>query len=105
VILENHVVGSLAVTGGAGIHLTGTGVASESRIESNHVMQTYRGIQIDTTNNLIIKNSVGGTFSSPYKIVAANVANVVLTQTGGAIDGNNGGAAIGTTDPWANVAY
>ncbi len=107
VLLGNHIVGNLSVMSGAGLHVTaGTGQSgSNSRIEANEVMQVYRGIQVDTGNNLIIKNSVGGSISSKYQIAIGNAVGVFVTASSGAIDGSGGGSGVGTTDPWANLSY
>jgi hypothetical protein len=105
VILENHVVGTPFYSNSPGIHATNQG-SGTNRIEGNEVFTADPGIQVDGTNNLVIRNSVGGGGSSPYKIAAANSALVVRgTVNASPIDGATGGAAIGTTDPWANIAY
>jgi hypothetical protein len=98
-------VGNLSVPSGAGLHVTGSGFVGTSRIESNEIMQTYRGIQVDSGGNLIIKNSVGGSISSKYQIANGNTVGVILTTSSGAIDGSGGGSGVGTPDPWANLSY
>lgn len=103
-ISENHIVGNLSLTGGAALHITGTN-AGNCRIESNEVMQVYRGIQVDSAGNLIIKNSVGGGISSKYQIAANNAVGVIVTTSSGAVDGSGGGSGLGTPDPWANLSY
>jgi parallel beta-helix repeat protein len=86
---------------GAGIHATGT----DNRIEANNVTNSDRGIDVDGTGNLIIKNSASGNGTN-YDIAAANkVAPIVAAPDSGAISGSTGGAGIGSTDPWANISY
>ena len=108
VILENHVEGTPFASNDPGIHIIslGSGNTASNRIEGNEVFVSNPGIQVDSTNNLVIRNSVGSGGSSPYKIAAANSALVVRgTVNSSPIDGQTGGAAIGTTDPWANIAF
>jgi hypothetical protein len=107
VILENHVVGTPFTSNSPGIHIISVnGNGTSNRIEGNEVFTSNPGIQVDGTNNLVIRNSVGSGGSSPYKIAAANSALVVRgTVNPSPIDGQTGGAAIGTTDPWANIAF
>lgn len=61
---------------GAGIH----SISSDNRIEANHVTDNDRGLDVDFTDNLIIKNSASGNTIN-YDIVAVNiVGTIVATQ-------------------------
>ena len=94
---------------GAGIHVntSGTGV----RIEGNLVNANDRGIDVDTTSNIIIGNIAmgnspdGGTTDRDYDIVPGNMVGTVVKVNGlaPAVQGNSGGGS-GTTDPFANFA-
>ena len=85
---------------GSGIHVTG----SDNRIEGNNCINAGRGIDVDLAGNIIIKNTCSGnTFN--WDVVAGNVCLVVQGVTGGAILGNTGGIAPGSTDPNANFSY
>ena len=91
----------LDAAGGANIHAT----ISDNRIEGNQVTDADRGIDVDTSGNLIIRNSASGNASN-YEIAANNVVGVIVQGTlSGAISGATGGAGVGTTDPWANLSF
>ena len=67
-------------TSGAGVHVVG----SANRVEGNNVTKNGRGIDVDTSGNLIIKNSASGstgtgTPSANYDIVAANFVGTIVT--------------------------
>lgn len=89
---------------GADIHSTGT----LNRIEGNHVLSAaLRGIQVDGTRNLIIKNSAAGNTTS-YVIAASNVFGAIVDRRFPGSPGVNGSSApssAGTTDPWANFSH
>ncbi len=103
---DAYVVGNIcSVAGngsdGAAIHVTFQGC----HIEGNVVLDSDRGIDVDNSLNLIIKNTARGN-STNYDIVAGNrVGMVVSAPASGAILGSSGGAGVGTTDPWANLSY
>jgi hypothetical protein len=108
VILDNHVTGPAFASNSPGIHLiTGAnGNSASNRIEGNEVFVSNPGIQVDSSSNLIIRNTVGSGGGSPYKIAVSNSALVVrVGLNANPIDGNSGGNSIGSTDPWANFAY
>lgn len=78
-------------TGAAGIRLSGQG----NRAEGNSLCNNALGIDVDGTNNLVVRNSF--TFN-PTAVEAApgnNVAQVVMTPGGG----------FTSTNPWANFAH
>jgi parallel beta-helix repeat protein len=88
---------------GAGIHAS----SSDNRIEGNNVTDNTRGIDVDSTGNLIIKNSAAGN-SSNYEIAANNIYGSIVDRVGVltiAVSGNSAGSSAGTTDPWANFSY
>ncbi|MHC4498247.1 MAG: right-handed parallel beta-helix repeat-containing protein [Planctomycetota bacterium] len=60
---------------GAGIHATG----SRNRIEGNNVTDNDRGIDVDSSNNLIVKNSAAGN-TTEYDIVGGNKLGQVSTD-------------------------
>jgi parallel beta-helix repeat protein len=88
------VTGNTAISnGGAGIYVpsTGTGV----RVEANNVSYNARGIDVDYTGNIIVKNSASDN-TTDYDIAAGNAYGQIVDMTaGGAI----------TADPWANFRY
>jgi hypothetical protein len=101
-VRDNHCVGDVGGSGG-GIHTTGT----ENRIEGNNVAFANVGIQVDTNNNLIIKNSVTDTFPS-YQIAAGNRYGPIIDIAAGgtaAVNGNSAPSVLTSTDPWANFTY
>lgn len=85
---------------GAGIHILSAG----NRIENNFVTLNDRGIDVDSNNNFIIRNTTSGNTTN-WDIATGNVCLVVQATTGGAISGNSGGVAPGSTDPNANFTY
>lgn len=85
---------------GAGIYLSG----SDNRIEGNNVSNSDRGIQTSTSGNFITRNTVSGNTVN-WEIASGNVCLVVQATTSGAISGNSGGTAPGSTDPNANFTY
>jgi parallel beta-helix repeat protein len=88
--------------GGAGIHVT----SSDNRVEGNNVTDNDRGIDVDVSGNLVIRNSASGNTSN-YEIVAGNaVGAIVVTAASVAISGNGPFASsLTSTDPWANFSY
>ncbi len=95
-IATNDCTGNGAGVGdGAGIHLAST-AGSGTRIEANNVAANDRGIDVDSTGNVIIKNTaaVGGI---PFDIVPGNTVGVVLSAVG------NG--AFASSNAWANLVY
>ena len=101
-ITDNSCDGNGAGAGdGAGIHVT----SSDCRIEGNNVTDNDRGIDIDISGNLVVRNSASGNASN-YEIVANNkVGPIVAAPDSLAISGDTGGAGVGTTNPWANFSY
>jgi len=79
-----------------------------NRIESNHVVDNDRGIQVDNTRNFIARNTAR-TNGDNYVIVAGNrIAQIVVVATNAAdITGANSGSSDGFTnvDPWANFSF
>ena len=85
----------------AGVHVTG----SYCVVEGNKVSLGNRGIKVDGPFNLIIKNHANLN-GIDYVIVAQNRVGVIVSAPpSGAISGSSGGAGMGTTDPWANIAF
>lgn len=87
---------------GAGIHVTG----DRNRIEGNHCVNADRGIDVDSTGNIIIKNTCLMNATN-WDIVAGNaVAPIVQAATNAAaISGDTYAGSIGSTDPNANFTY
>jgi hypothetical protein len=89
-----------AAGNGAGIHATGT----DNRIEGNNCTTADRGIDIDAAGNFITRNICSGNTTN-WDVVAGNIILVVQAVPAGAVSGNAGGAAPGSTDPNANFSY
>jgi parallel beta-helix repeat protein len=66
--------GDLADT--AGIRATGSG----NRIEANHITDNDRGIDVDASGNLIIRNSASGN-TADYDIAAGNTSGPTVDDT------------------------
>jgi parallel beta-helix repeat protein len=97
----NNIAKSNGTVDGAGIHVTsGTCV-----VEDNTVTLNDRGIDVDGTLNLIIKNRASFNTTN-YDIAASNKVGVIVSApASAAISGSTGGAGVGSTDPWANISY
>ena len=76
---------------GAGIHVTGY----DNRIDSNNVTDNDRGIDVDNSGNLIIRNSASGNGSN-YVIVGGNHDAQVISSPG---------TGFVSTNPWANFSF
>jgi parallel beta-helix repeat protein len=92
-VIGNTCIGNNVGNGAntAGIYI----VASNNRIEDNHVTATLgAGIQVASglTNNVIIKNSVIGNGANNYIVPAGNDLGPV-------------GTATNSTSPWANISH
>jgi hypothetical protein len=85
---------------GAGVHATG----GDNRIEGNNCTAADRGIDIDAAGNFITRNICSGNTTN-WDVVAGNIILVVQAVPAGAVSGNAGGAAPGSTDPNANFSY
>lgn len=87
---------------GAGIRITG----NDNRIEANHCTQADRGIDIDATGNLIIRNTCAGNTTN-WDIVAGNSVAPIVSAVDNlsAITGNTYGGGLGSTDPNANFTF
>lgn len=85
---------------GAGIRASGI----RARIEGNHCDGADRGIVVESTGNIIVRNTCTQN-STNWDVAAGNVCLVVNAATGGAILGNSGGAPPGSTDPNANFSH
>jgi len=85
---------------GAGIFAT----SSDNRIEGNNCTDADRGIDVDVAGNFIIKNTCSGNTNN-WDVVTGNVILVVNAIVAGAVTGNSGGVAPGSTDPNANFTY
>jgi parallel beta-helix repeat protein len=98
-VVLNSLSGS---NGGAGVHATGTA----NRIEGNQVTSNNPGILVDTSVNLILRNTARANGSANYVIAINNRVAAIVTPTLNAapINGNTGGFAFGT-DASANIAY
>ncbi|MBX7208798.1 MAG: hypothetical protein K1X78_10830 [Verrucomicrobiaceae bacterium] len=93
--------GNGAGTTGAGIHTT----QINNQIDGNKLTGNTTGLRADTTGSLILRNTA--TANTTHFILATgnHVGVIVATPASSAISGSTGGAGMGTTDPWANLAY
>jgi parallel beta-helix repeat protein len=85
---------------GAGIRSTG----ASNRIQDNLCSTANRGIDVGFSGNFIAGNTCSGNTTN-WSVAGGNVCLVVQGATGGAIVGNAGGVATGSTDPGANYTY
>jgi parallel beta-helix repeat protein len=85
---------------GAGIYVWG----SDSRIDGNNVTQNNRGIEVNASGNIIVRNTASGNGSN-WEVASGNACLVIQATTTGAISGNAGGGGLGSTNPNANFTY
>ncbi len=71
---------------GAGIHVTGSG----NRIDSNHITSNDRGLDVDVTDNLLLRNSAHGN-TIEYDVVLGTVAGLSTNPI--------------TAGPWDNFEF
>ena len=91
-VLENvcHRNGQTTIDG-AGIHAIPLVGSARNRVEGNNVTENDIGIRVESTPNVILKNSASGN-STPYDIVAGNDVGPI-------------GTAATSTSPWANLRF
>jgi parallel beta-helix repeat protein len=94
---DSAVVGNTCDSNGArggdsaGIFATG----SDNRIDGNNVTDNDRGIDVDGSGNIIIRNTASGNTTANYDIAGSNKDAQILTPGSGFI----------STDPWANFSF
>lgn len=88
---------------GAGIYVAqNVGV---TQIEDNKVEDNRCGIDVRSSHNFIVRNTARAN-NTNWNVAAGNVCLVVQAAvTTGAISGDSGGTAPGSTDPNANFTY
>jgi parallel beta-helix repeat protein len=79
---------------GAGIHATGI----RNRIEENQVLDNDRGIDVDSSGNLVVRNSASGNTTN-YDIHSGSGSGPIVTAGGDLSIPTNG------NHPWANFAH
>ena len=74
-------------------------IASNNRIEDNHVTGSAYGINIFSghTNNIIVKNTVIGNIANNYTIPTNQIVGPIITNT---VSGT-----ITNSNPWANFSF
>lgn len=77
---------------GAGIHST----SNDNRIEGNNVADNDRGIHVEGTGSLVIKNSASSNPANNYEIAASNNHGAIIDLTATAAAAANGNSAPGT---------
>jgi hypothetical protein len=96
----NRAVGNICIDNASGIRATG----SDNRIDGNSCKSGNYGVRVEYVGNFIARNTCSGGVTN-WSVVAGNVCLVVNAATAGAISGNAGGTAPGSTDPNANFTY
>jgi hypothetical protein len=71
---EGNGKGAIGIQEPAGIFATGNG----NRIEANHVVGNKVGIDVDGTDNLVIKNSAMGNSTKNYDVTAGNGVGPII---------------------------
>lgn len=109
-VIESCVVVGNTVTGNSNTTTSSAGIFVSSgmnnRIIANNVSGSSYGIRVVGNSNLVIQNSVNGNSLGNFQIDAGNYVGSIVTPTAsGVITGNGPSLGLGTTDPWANIAY
>jgi parallel beta-helix repeat protein len=106
-ILENSCIGNGQSTDagvtGAGIHTVGT----DNRIEGNNCDSSDRGIDVDSSGSIIVRNTCSGNGTN-YDIGANNRYGPIVNITASgaaAANGNSAASTLTSTEPNANFAY
>jgi hypothetical protein len=74
--------------GAAGISVN----AQNTRVDSNNVTSNARGIDVNVSNNVIVRNSANANSVTDYDIAGGNDVGPI-------------GTAAASTSPWANISY
>jgi parallel beta-helix repeat protein len=101
-VLGNNCIGT-ATSSDAGIRVAGV----DNRIEGNNCTGATRGIAVDSSGNVIIRNTCSGNTTN-WVIAANNVVGPILDRTApasAAISGNSAPDSTGSTHPNANFSY
>lgn len=89
---------------GAGIRIG----SNRSRVEGNNCAENDRGIDVDGSGNIIIRNTCSGNTSN-WEIVVDNYYGPIINRTGIATAAASGAGAfastLGSTDSNANISY
>ena len=97
-ILNNNCATNGTANSGAGIRVSG---ASANRIEGNNLIQNYRGIDVLTARNIIVKNVAASNTNADYNFAANNSFGPIINVSGvGDISGT-----AGSNHPFANFRY
>ncbi len=78
---------------GAGIHIVGG--SNNNRVEDNNVINNKRGIDVDQSGNLIIRNSASNNTTN-YDIIVGNHYGQIVSLPG---------AGFTNSNPWANFEF
>lgn len=100
-ILNNACDGNGLSSTAAGILIT----SADCRVEGNISTDNDWGIRVTSAGNFITRNTCSGNTTLNWDIVSGNICLVVSATTAGAISGNSGGTAPGSSDPNANFTY
>jgi parallel beta-helix repeat protein len=104
-LIENNFArqNGLNHTSGGGIYLSG--VCSRARISGNTCVDNDIGIYAQGSYNLIFGNTCS-TNDTNFNIAGNNrVGTLAVPPLSSPINGNSGGAGLGSTDPWVNLSY
>jgi len=102
-VMNNQCAGN----GGSGDHAGIQVVLADSRVEANNVINNYRGIRVQGTGNLILRNSASGNTVN-YVIDANNRYGPIIDITSAsapAVFGDSAADSTTTNHPWANFSF
>lgn len=73
-----------------------TAVATANRIDGNHCIGGQRGVQVFSSDNLVIRNTAQGASVAGFDIGAGNHSAAIIVSPG---------IAFASSSPWANFSY
>jgi hypothetical protein len=97
-ILNNNCSENGGTNAGAGIRVSNNGGC---KVEGNNLVQNYRGIDVLTIRNVIVRNTSAGNSNADYNIVGGNSQGPIVNVVG---VGDISGTANANT-PMANLQY
>lgn len=102
--VNNNALGNgTSIADGAGMIVSG----ADNRIEGNTLTGNDKGVRVESSGNIIIRNTASGNTVFNWDIVPGNAVAPIVSATtnAAAISGNTYTGSLGSTDPNANFTY
>jgi len=103
--VTNNVVRNVRGSGGAAVGILIQGISGRANVRGNTVVNCDKGIKASNGGNAIYSNELTQN-TKHFELAAGNRVGPISTGAlSPQIDGNTGGAGMGSTDPTANILY